>query len=68
MRHEASEYDIVNIVYFRIIFPQAPEKNIRVISNFFRKFAEVFVIQGATPVSTTPLAIVQLVTESVITE
>jgi hypothetical protein len=35
-----------------IIFPQAPENNIRVISIFF-KFAEIFASQGAPPVSTT---------------
>ncbi len=35
-----------------IIIPQAPENNTRVISNFFRKFAEIFASQGAPPVST----------------
>jgi hypothetical protein len=35
-------------------FPQAPENNSRVISNFFRKFAEIFASKGAPPVSTTP--------------
>jgi hypothetical protein len=44
--------------YFRffpwITFPQAPENNTRVISNFFQKFAEIFPSQGAIPVSVTP--------------
>ncbi len=39
-----------------ITFPEAPENNIRVISNFLRKFAEIFASQGAPPVSTTPVA------------
>jgi hypothetical protein len=63
MCYEAVEYDSVTVS-----ISQAPGNSIRVISNFFRKFAEVFASQGATPVSTTPMAIVQLVTESVITE
>jgi hypothetical protein len=32
------------------------EPLIRVISNFFRKFAEIFASQGAPPVLTTPMA------------
>jgi len=32
------------------------DNNIRIISNFFRKFAEIFASQGAPPVSTTPAA------------
>jgi hypothetical protein len=37
-------------------FPQAPENNTRVISNFLRKYAETFTSEGAPPVSTTPTA------------
>ncbi len=39
-----------------ITFPQAPDTIIRIISNFFRKFAEIFASQGAPPVSLTPVA------------
>jgi hypothetical protein len=42
--------------FFHVTFPQAPENNIRVISNFFRKFGEIFASQGAPPVSTTAVA------------
>jgi hypothetical protein len=38
----------------RFIFPQASDNSIRVISNFFQKFAEIFTSQGAPPVSMTP--------------
>ncbi len=34
-----------------ITFPQAPDNNIRIISNFLRKFAEIFASQGAPPVA-----------------
>jgi len=34
--------------------PQAPEYTIRAVSNFFRKFAEIFAALGALPVSLTP--------------
>ncbi len=34
--------------------PPSPENSIRVISNFFPKFAEIFGSQGAPPVSMTP--------------
>jgi hypothetical protein len=37
-------------------FPEAPENNIKVISNFLRKFTEIFASQGAPPLSTTPVA------------
>jgi hypothetical protein len=36
--------------------PPSPENNIRVISNFFEKISEIFVSQGAPPVSTKPSA------------
>jgi len=36
--------------------PQAPENTIRTVSNFFRKFAEIFAAQGAPTVSLTPVA------------
>ncbi len=39
-----------------ITFPQAPEYTIRAVSNFFRKFAEIFAAQGWPPVSATPVA------------
>ncbi len=39
-----------------IIYPQAPENNIRVISNFCRKFQEIFTSKGAPLVSTTKAA------------
>ncbi len=34
--------------------PQALEYTIRAVSNFFRKFAEIFAAQGAPQVSLTP--------------
>jgi hypothetical protein len=37
-------------------FPPSPEYPIRTVSNFFRKFAEIYASQGAPPVSTTPAA------------
>ncbi len=37
-------------------FPQAPEYTIRAVAKFFRKFAEIFAVQGAPPVSLTPVA------------
>ncbi len=37
-------------------FPPAPEYPIRTVSNFFRKFAEIFASKDAPPVSTTPVA------------
>jgi hypothetical protein len=42
--------------FARIIFPQAPENNTRVIFDFFPKFAEIFTSQGAPPVLTPPVA------------
>jgi hypothetical protein len=36
--------------FSRIIFPQARENNVRVILNFFRKFAEIFGYQVAPQV------------------
>jgi hypothetical protein len=36
--------------------PLSPENIIRVISNFFEKISEIFVSQGAPPVSTKPAA------------
>ncbi len=39
-----------------ISFPQASDYTIRAISNFFRKFAEMFAAQGLPLVSTTPVA------------
>ncbi len=44
-----------------ISFPQAPEYTIRAVSNFLRKFAEIFAAQGWPPVSTTPVANLPLV-------
>ncbi len=38
-------------IFSWIVFPQAPENNISVISNFFRKFTEIFASQGAPPCS-----------------
>ncbi len=35
---------------------QAPENNLRVISNLFRQFVEIFTGQGAPSVSMTPVA------------
>jgi hypothetical protein len=35
--------------------PPSPENNIRVISIFFRKFAEIFAREAAPPVSTTQI-------------
>ena len=43
-------------IFSWITFPQAPENNIRIISIFFWKFAEIFASQGAPPVSTSPAA------------
>jgi hypothetical protein len=37
-------------------FPNAPENNIRVISIFFRKLAEIIACQGALPVAMTQMA------------
>ncbi len=42
--------------FWWISFPPAPEYSIRTVSNFFRKFAEIFASQGAPPVSTTPVS------------
>jgi hypothetical protein len=48
------------IVDFRfstwISFPQAPDYIVRAVSNFFRKFTEIFAAQGAPPLSLTPVA------------
>ncbi len=45
---------------------QAPENNIRVISIFFQKFAEIFASQGALPVSMKPAASFATCTAAVI--
>jgi hypothetical protein len=37
-------------------FPQVPDYTIRAVSNFFRKFVEIFAAQGLPPVLTTPVA------------
>jgi hypothetical protein len=42
-------------VFSGIIFPQPPENHKRGIFEIFRKFAEIFASQGASPVSTTPV-------------
>jgi hypothetical protein len=39
-----------------ISFPQVPDYTIRAVSNFFRKFVEIFGAQGAPPLSLTPVA------------
>jgi hypothetical protein len=44
------------LLFSCISFTQAREYTIKAISNFFRKFAEIFAAQGATLVSTTPVA------------
>jgi hypothetical protein len=49
-------HDFLLQVFF-MNHPQAPENNIRVISNFFQKFAKIFASQGAPLMSTTPVAI-----------
>ncbi len=50
-------HEIFCIRFFSwITFVQAPDNNIRIISNFFEKFAEIFASQGAPPVSLTPVA------------
>ncbi len=46
----------VSDIFHEIVFPQAPENNTRVLSNFFQKFAEIFASQGAPQVSTTLVA------------
>ncbi len=38
-----------------ISFPQASDYTIRTVSNFFRKFAEIFAAQGLPPVSLIPV-------------
>jgi hypothetical protein len=48
--------DFLLPVFFLNQFPQASDYTIRAVSNFFRKFAEIFVAQGLPPVSTTPVA------------
>ncbi len=42
--------------FFHETFPPAPEYSIKTVSNFLRKFTEIFASQGAPPVSTTPAA------------
>jgi hypothetical protein len=37
-------------------FSQAPDYTIRAVSNFFRKFAEIFAVQGAPPMLLTSMA------------
>ncbi len=44
--------------FIKISFPPAPEYSIKTVSNFFRKFAEIFASQGAPPISTTPVSTV----------
>jgi hypothetical protein len=39
-----------------ISFPQAPDYTIRAVSNFLRKYTEIFAAQSAPPVSLTPVA------------
>ncbi len=43
-------------IFSWISFPLAPECSTRTVSNFFRKFLEIFASQGAPLVSTTPAA------------
>jgi hypothetical protein len=38
-----------------INFPQAPEYNIRAVSNFVKKFVEIIAAQVAPPASLTPV-------------
>jgi hypothetical protein len=40
--------------FSRIIFPQAPENNVRLISIFFENSRRYSQVEGAIPVSTTP--------------
>ena len=50
-------HEIFRFWFFSSIsFPPAPEYPIRTVSNFFRKFVEIFASQGAPTVSTTPVA------------
>jgi hypothetical protein len=37
-------------------FHPSPDYSIKTVSNFFRKFSEIFASQGAPPVSMTPAA------------
>jgi hypothetical protein len=39
-----------------IIFPQAPDDTIRPVSNFYKKFVEIFAAQDAPLVLLTPMA------------
>ncbi len=49
--------DFLFQVFPWIIFPQTPENNLRVISNFLQNFfEEIFTNQGAPPESLTPVA------------
>jgi hypothetical protein len=50
-------HEIFDFWFFSwISFPQSPEYTLRVVSNFLRKFAEIFAAKGLPPVSTTPVA------------
>ncbi len=54
---QKQRHEIFRFRFFSwIIYPQAPENNIRVISNFCRKFAEIFTSKCAPLVSTTKAA------------
>jgi len=46
------------LIFSLISYPPAPEYPIRTVSNFFRKFAEIFASQGAPQVLTTAAAMV----------
>jgi hypothetical protein len=50
---ETVSQDFLVQVFFMIIFPQAPENNMGIISNF-SKICEIFASQGAPLVSSTP--------------
>jgi hypothetical protein len=49
--------DFLLLVFFMNQFPPAPEYSIKTISNFFKKFAEMFASRGAPLVSLIPVAI-----------
>ncbi len=49
-------HEIFDFWFFSwISFPQAPEYTKRAVSNFFKKFAEIFAAQGTPPVLLTPV-------------
>jgi hypothetical protein len=50
-------HEIFDFRFFTwISFPPASDDTIKAVSNFFRKFAEIFAAQGASPVALTPSA------------